>query len=115
MIPRNARAKRPASKASSWTARSPATRPAVTVIGSTAARVRNSHRLTTSISPEAGGLVVVSTSFQRDRRPWWPVGAVVVTTATLLLDQDPLPTTSLRLGRGRCRLGLVGLVVDTHV
>src|SRR5215213_2694834 len=113
MIPRNASAKSPASKSSSWTASSPATRPAVTVMGSTAARVRNSHRLTTSISPDAGGLVVVSTSFQRDSRPWCEVGAVVATRRTLLLGQHLLPTTP-GLGHRR-RRGIGGLVVDADV
>src|SRR5438067_1071239 len=51
------------------TARRPATSPAVSVIGSTDARVSTSHRDPGSRRPD-GGLVVRSTSRQFASRPW---------------------------------------------
>ncbi len=60
VIPTTARTSQRQSKPGSPIANSPATRPETRVIGSTAARVTTSPRVTVSVGPSAGGLVVRS-------------------------------------------------------
>ena len=60
VIPNTARTSQRQSSPGLPTASSAATRPETSVIGSTAARVTTSHRVTASIGPSGGGLVVRS-------------------------------------------------------